>query len=94
MIGLDFSPQGNPLTRPVRKQVAALIAVQMLQRHNIISAYTFNNANVIRLAPPLNVATEDLDIYVDALEDVLDKNSGFAGLALSTTRAIRQNRRG
>jgi putrescine aminotransferase len=92
MIGLDFTPNGNSLTRPLRKQTAAMMAMQMLHRHRIISLYTFTNANVVRLAPPLNVAAADLDAYVDALEEVLDRYPGFAGLALSTIREMRRRR--
>ena len=92
MVGLDFTQTTNPLPRAVRNQTAALIAVQMLQRHNIISLYTFTNPNVVRLAPPLNVAQEDLDTYVAALDEVLGRNQSFARLALSTGALIRRNR--
>ncbi len=37
MIGLDFTPTGPRLTRGLRRRTAAMIAVQMLHRRNIIS---------------------------------------------------------
>jgi putrescine aminotransferase len=92
MVGLDFTQTTNPLTRGLRNQAAALIAVQMLHRHNIISLYTFSNSNVVRLAPPLTVEAEDLDRYVDALEEVLTHNGGVTRLTFSTLRAIRRSR--
>lgn len=92
MIGLDFEQTRNPLTRGMLNQTAAMIAVQMLHRYRIISIYTFTNANVIRLAPPLTVATADLDRYLEALEDTLARNRRFPRLAVSTLAAIRRNR--
>jgi len=93
MVGLDFEQTKNPLTRGVLNQTAAMIAVQMLHRHRIISIYTFTNANVVRLAPPLTVEIEDLDRYLQALEETLTRNPGFSRLALSTMRSIRSVRR-
>lgn len=92
MLGLDFTQTNNPLTRAVRNQTAAMVAVQMLHRNNIISLHTFANPNVVRLAPPLDVSHTDLDTYVDALEDVLGRNRTYARLALSTGVLIRRNR--
>ncbi len=92
MVGLDFTQTTNPVTRGVRNQTAALIAVQMLHRHNIISLYTFTNASVVRLAPPLTVDKGDLDRYVGALEETLSRNRGFGRLAVSTMRSIRSRR--
>ena len=93
MVGLDFTPIGNPVTRGIRKQTAAMVAVQMLHKHRIISLYTFTNANVIRLAPPLTVERDILDRYVAALDDVLTSSTSFPRLAWSTTRAIRRSAR-
>lgn len=94
MLGLDFTQTSNPVTRAVRNQTAAMVAVQMLHRHNIISLYTFANPNVVRLAPPLDVSQTDLDAYVDGLEEVLGRNRTYARLALSTGVLIRRNRPG
>ena len=93
MVGLDFTPIGNPVTRGIRTQTAAMVAVQMLHKHRIISLYTFTNANVIRLAPPLTVERDILDRYVAALDDVLTSSTSFPRLAWSTTRAIRRSAR-
>jgi len=94
MLGLDFTQTTNRVTRAVRNQTAAMVAVQMLHRHNIISLYTFANPNVVRLAPPLDVSQTDLDTYVDGLEEVLRRNRTYARLALSTGVLIRRNRPG
>ena len=90
MIGLDFDLTTNPVAQPLLKQAAAMVAVQMLHRHNIVSSYTFTNPNVVRLAPPLNTSAEDLDRYVAALAEVLDRNRSFARLAASTLNTLRR----
>jgi putrescine aminotransferase len=92
MVGLDFEQTTNPVTRRLLNQTAAMVAVQMLHRHRIVSLYTFTNANVVRLAPPLTVARADLDRYVDALAEVLSRNPSFGRLALSTARTVRAYR--
>jgi len=93
MIGLDFEQTTRSLTRGLLNQTAAMVAVQMLHRHRIVSIYTFTNANVIRLAPPLSVETADLDTYLEALHDTLTRNRRFPRLAASTMRAVRSHRR-
>jgi putrescine aminotransferase len=89
MIGLDFRQTTNRLTGRLLNQTAAMVVVQMLHRHRIVSLYTFTNSHVIRLAPPLNVDREMLDRYLDALADVLAANRTFARLAFSTARLLR-----
>lgn len=89
MIGLDFRQTRNRVTGKLVNQTAAMVAVQMMHVHRIISLYTFANSTVIRLAPPLNVEREDLEKYLDALEDILATNRSFARLAYSTIRLIR-----
>ena len=56
-------------------------AGQLLNEHGIITAYTLNNPNVIRLEPPLIIKREEIDYVVQALEAVL-KNQGMASIAL------------
>lgn len=89
MIGLDFRQTRNRVMGKLVNQTAAMVAVQMMHVHRIISLYTFTNSTVIRLAPPLNVEREDLEKYLDALEHILATNRPFARLAYSTGRLIR-----
>lgn len=89
MVGLDFHQTRNPLTRSLLNQVAAMVSVQMMQRHHILSLYTFTNADVVRLAPPLNVEQIYLDRYLEALDEVLTRNKRFPRLAASTVRTLR-----
>jgi len=76
MVGLDFSQGGG-----LADNTAALIAAELLKRHHIILLYTFNNPNVIRLAPPLNTERKDLERLLEGMEDVLTRNRSFLSLA-------------
>ncbi|MDK2927519.1 MAG: putrescine aminotransferase [Bacillota bacterium] len=90
-IGLEFNqPEGllNTLTGGALKNLAheyqgALVAGELLNKHHIITAYTLNNPNVIRLEPPLIVTKEELDRVVDALEEILSRQKSFLSIAFS-----------
>ena len=53
---------------------------EMLKRHRVITVYTLNNPNVVRLEPPLLKAKGE-DYVLNALEDVLSHNKSFFSLA-------------
>ena len=94
IIGLEFNqPVGgllNKLTRGKVNELAgeyfgSLVAGELLNKHQIITAYTLNNPNVIRLEPPLIVSKEEIDYLLKALENVI-RGHGFLGVTLSSTR--------
>ncbi|PKM89773.1 MAG: putrescine aminotransferase [Firmicutes bacterium HGW-Firmicutes-12] len=50
----------------------SLVAGELLNKYQIITAYTLNNPNVIRLEPPLTVSREAIDKVVDAFREILE----------------------
>lgn len=97
MIGLEFyEPTKGWFTRLSRgiinrlskEYFASLIASELLNEYKIITAYTLNNPNVIRLQPPLVVTEEELDKVVKALEEICEKYRGFVGVAVKTGKEI------
>lgn len=80
MIGIEFySPGGGKIVGNLSKQyLASLVAAELLRDHGVLTAYTFNNPNVIRFAPPLAVTRGECDVAVDALDAVCERNRGFA----------------
>ncbi len=99
MIGLEFEEPvkkgslaeklgGKFLNKLSGEYMGALIAGELLNKQRIITAYTLNNPNVIRLEPPLIVTRPELDRVVEALEDVFQNNSGLFSLALSSGKSI------
>ena len=53
------------------------VARQMLKRHRIITAFTLNNLDVLRIAPPLTVGEKEISHFLTALEDVLQSAEKF-----------------
>ncbi len=95
-IGIEFNPpQGmmNALTGGILEKVAeeytgAMVAGELMNKHRIITAFTLNNPNVIRLEPPLSIATKEIDYLVNALHDIFTKNKGFINLAVNMGKSL------
>ena len=94
MIGLEFrEPVGGVLDKLTLGKVnqlageyfGSLVASELMNKYQIITAYTLNNPNVIRLEPPLTVSYEAMDRVIGALEEILG-HSGFAGVMMSSVR--------
>lgn len=83
LIGVEFEPPGK-LTNWVRElsheYFASLVAGELMNKFRIITAYTLNNPNVIRLEPPLIVSEEELNYAAEALQKILDRPGGVAGI--------------
>mgnify|MGYP000870265440 CR=1 FL=1 len=95
LIGLEFKkPVGGILdvltagaiNKVSEEYFAALVAGELVRKHGIITAYTLNNPNVMRLEPPLTVQKEHIDYVLNALEHILAGNRGFFSLAVSALR--------
>lgn len=97
LVGLEFkkpaSTLANLLTagalnRISQEYAASLVASLLMDSHGIITAYTLNNPNVMRLEPPLVVTEGQIDYVLNALEDVFSKNKGFFSLAASLVKRM------
>ena len=82
MIGVEFAPVPQSLatlaadgsiSHPSYKDVTILVMMELLSQHRIMTALTFNNPNVLRLQPPLNIAQEHLDYCVASLDNILER---------------------
>lgn len=94
LIGVEFEEPTRGMMKTVtlgavnalsREYLAALVAVELILKSGVITAYTANNPNVIRLEPPLNVSYEDIDYALDSLDKALGRLKSFSGAALSST---------
>lgn len=91
LIGLEFNQPGGLAARLsggltdrlAGEYTGSLVAGELLNKHGIITAYTLNNPNVIRLEPPLTVTYEQIDKVLGALEDILTRHKGFFSMAAS-----------
>lgn len=85
LIGLEFNQPDlglldklsfGKISQAADEYFATLVSGELLHKYRIITAYTLNNPQVIRLEPPLTVSREALDKVVDALGQILQ--GGFA----------------
>jgi len=96
LIGIEFQQEDSILDKITKGKVSeltneytgALVAGELLNSHKVLTAYTLNNPNVIRLEPPLNVSYEQLDYLINALDEVFSKNKSFYKLAFSSTKSV------
>ncbi|SHK87364.1 putrescine aminotransferase [Desulforamulus aeronauticus DSM 10349] len=103
MIGLEFQqpPTGekkysftftmNVVNKLAQEYMGSLVAGELLNKHRIITAYTLNNPNVIRLEPPLTVTQEQLDRVLTALKSILSSHSGFLSMVGSSAKNVLLN---
>jgi len=102
MIGLEFQQPDrsekrfsfkitiNVVNKLLQEYIGCLVAGELFNKHRIITAYTLNNPNVIRLEPPLTVTREQLDRVLEALENVLANHSGVFSLVGSGAKNLLQ----
>ncbi len=91
IIGIEFESKKtafNFLDKLSDEYLGSLVAGELLNKHKIITAYTLNNPNVIRLEPPLMVTREQVDRVLNAIDIILAKNKSFFGLATSGVKTI------
>ncbi|MEW5761764.1 MAG: aspartate aminotransferase family protein [Bacillota bacterium] len=101
LVGLEFAEARRGVTalgvlqRLSDEFLGSLVAGELLNDHGVLTAYTLNNPNVIRLEPPLAVDREHLDYVLSALETVLSRHKGFIGMAAAGVKtAIRSKLKG
>jgi len=96
MAGIEFNQPGSLAIKVTfglanklsEEYLGSLVAGELLNRYRIITAYTLNNPNVIRLEPPLNVTREEIDTLLQALEDIFATHKGFLSMATSGAKTV------
>jgi ornithine--oxo-acid transaminase len=96
MIGLQFgSPQSKALRRRfntlehLRPAIfSQMMVVPLFHRHRILTQVAADNVNIIKLLPPLICGQEEIDYFVDALDDVLEDAHSGSGLLFEFGRTM------
>ena len=84
MVGIEFQDFSKTLPFGLRQMTSILdeklkgsvcgfVGSLLLRDYDILVAFTEYNRNVIRLEPPLIVKQKEIDIFVDALDDLLSR---------------------
>jgi ornithine--oxo-acid transaminase len=58
---------------------AQMVVSQMLSKHRILTQVAGHNLDVIRILPPLIIGEKEVDMFVNALDDVLNECRKFPG---------------
>jgi len=97
LIGLEFNEPSSGILKTIslgvvntlsKEYFAALVAGDLANKHHIITAYTLNNPNVIRLEPPLNISYEDIDYVIASLDDTLGRFKGILSAAFGSAGTV------
>jgi putrescine aminotransferase len=97
LIGIEFEEATGGLLKTLsmgvvnalsKEYLASLVSGELANKHRVITAYTLNNPNVIRLEPPLNVSYEDIDYALKSLDEVLSRFHGLVGATISSAGAM------
>ncbi len=87
MLGIEFARPSRGLHRLLNGVFAGLAIMELHVQHRVMTAFTLNNPNVLRLEPALNVERADVDYAVDALDRTLGRLKGYL---VGTLRSWRQ----
>lgn len=97
MIGVEFNQpesgfldklSGGAVSKLSNEYLGSLVAGELQNKHHIITAYTLNNPNVIRLEPPLIVTKEQIDKVIYALDEIMTRTGGLLGMTLSSAKTV------
>jgi acetylornithine/succinyldiaminopimelate/putrescine aminotransferase len=99
MIGLVF---GEPTSRSLRVRWKAmeairtalfsqLMVVPLFHRHRILTQVAADNVNIVKLLPPLIASDEEVDYFVEALDDVLGAAASGSSLFFEFGRTMAKN---
>ncbi|MHB1041724.1 MAG: aspartate aminotransferase family protein [Eubacteriales bacterium] len=96
LVGIEFNQPGGVaakvslgmVNKLSEEYLGSMVAGELMNKHRIITAYTLNNPNVIRLEPPLTVTREQIDVLLAALEEILSSHKGFLSFAASSAKTL------
>ena len=99
MIGLVFGPPSsrsllrrwNAMERMRTGLFSQAIVVPLFHRHRILTQVAADNVNIVKLLPPLVAGEEEIDYFVDALDDVLADAHRGSGLLWELGRTVAKN---
>jgi putrescine aminotransferase len=83
-IGIEFGGLRKLHSDMIEQFMMVNIISKMLRKHKILCGFTVNNPAVLRFEPPLIVKKEDIDCFIEALDNVLDENKNEVSLAVDS----------
>ncbi|MEW5921338.1 MAG: aspartate aminotransferase family protein [Bacillota bacterium] len=84
---LDFLSAGS-VKKLSSEFLSSMIGGEMQTNYGILTLFTLNNPNVLRLEPPLTVSYEQLDYCVDAFDKLFSRHKNFFKIALQSGKGV------
>lgn len=81
--GIDADNAGF-VGQKIYENIGSMYIAELRHKHGILVTFTLNNPSVIRVAPAFDVTYDQLDQFIDALDEVLAKNSSTTKLIVNT----------
>ena len=96
LVGVEFEQPAKgimaklagAINKLASEYLGSMVAGVLLNEYRIITAYTLNNPNVIRLEPPLVVSREQIDVVLNALDETFHKNRSLLGFSLTSGKTF------
>ncbi|MCR3922729.1 MAG: aspartate aminotransferase family protein [Firmicutes bacterium] len=96
LVGIEFEQPAKGVLAKVagavnklaNEYLGSMVAGVLMNQYKIITAYTLNNPNVIRLEPPLIVTKEQIDVVLNALDDTFAKNRSIFGFSMASGKTF------
>ncbi|NLZ39326.1 MAG: aspartate aminotransferase family protein [Firmicutes bacterium] len=96
LVGIEFDQPAKgvlaklagSVNKLAKEYLGSMVAGVLLNQYRIITAYTLNNPNVIRLEPPLVVTKEQIDVVLNALDDTFKKNRSILSFGLASGKTF------
>ncbi len=87
MVGIEFNEQVVEQARylpakipglknVLKEHLPGMIAAALLKQHGILGTLMLNNRSVLRVYPPLIVTGEEIDLFIESLDDILGQGPG------------------
>jgi putrescine aminotransferase len=86
--GLLDSLSAGSLKKLSNEFLSSMIGGELQTKYGILTLFTLNNPNVLRLEPPLNVTYEQLDFAVDAFDKLFSRHKSFLKIALQSGKNV------
>lgn len=84
---LDFLSAGS-MKKLSSEFLSSMIGGELQKSYGLLTLFTLNNPNVLRLEPPLNVSYEQLDYCVDAFDKLFSRHKSFLKMALQSGKGV------
>lgn len=84
---LDFLSAGS-MKKLSTEFLSSMIGGELQKNYGVLTLFTLNNPNVLRLEPPLTVTYEELDYCVDAFDKLFSKHKNFLKMALQSGKGV------